>query len=181
MKKKNLLSGLIGILVVLGLMLFLLSCENEQEIVYVDEQVYVQDDSGKWIEYALFMSMMQAQHRTIDVHHYHYSTKSSNGQFKEYKPTKQQFTQMKDKKFKGTFKNTQTKKKNSGGNFKFSSSKKNNNFKTSSKPKNNSSFSNTTKKKTNSFGSSSTTKKKSSSFGSSSKKSSSFKSSTRKK
>lgn len=170
MKKTILLRSLTGIITVLIITLFLVSCDQEQEVVYVDEPVYVQDDSGKWIEYAIFMNLMNQQHRTIDVNHYHYSTRSTNGSYKSYKPTPQQFTQMKEKKFTGKFKSSQMSKKSSRGNYKFSSTKKSSSFSSSGAKKSKSSFSTTPSKKKTSSGGSSSSSKKSSNFKSSSKK-----------
>ena len=86
--------------------LFLLSCNDEQQVIYEErptqEKIYVQDDSGKWIEYAMFMALMQNQGRTVDVHHYHYGTSNGNGGFNDYKPNVSEYNQMKNRSYKGT-------------------------------------------------------------------------------
>lgn len=94
--------------------LTLTSCEDEEQVTYqtkeVKEQqtVYVQDDDGNWITYLMFMQMMNNSGRSIDYHHYHYSTKSSDGKFKPYTPTNSDFISMKSGSYKGT--STVTKK-----------------------------------------------------------------------
>ena len=88
-------------------LLFLVGCEeNEQQAVYQDQQVqekiYVRDDSGKWMEYAMFMALMQQQNRSVDINHYHYGTSNGNGGFNDYRPSSAEFNQMKNRTYKGT-------------------------------------------------------------------------------
>ena len=87
--------------------LFLLGCDDEpQQVVYQDqptqEKIYVQDDSGKWMEYAMFMALMQSQHRTVDVHHYHYGTSNGHGGYSNYSPRPNEYSQMSNRSYKGT-------------------------------------------------------------------------------
>lgn len=87
-------------------LLFLVSCEEKKEVIYqeqpVQEKIYVRDDSGKWMEYAIFMALMQQQHRSVDINHYHYGTSNGNGGFNDYRPSSTEFNQMKNRTYKGT-------------------------------------------------------------------------------
>ena len=57
--------------------LFLVGCEEEQ-VQYQEqptqEKIYVQDDSGKWMEYAVLIALLNSQGRQFDERHYHYGT-----------------------------------------------------------------------------------------------------------
>lgn len=86
--------------------LFLVGCEEEQQMQYQEqptqEKIYVQDDSGKWMEYAVLIALLNSQGRQFDEHHYHYGTSNGNGGYSSYTPRANEYTAMRNKTYKGT-------------------------------------------------------------------------------
>lgn len=86
--------------------LFLIGCEDEQQMQYQEqptqEKIYVQDDSGKWMEYAVLIALLNSQGRQFDERHYHYGTPNGNGGYSSYTPRANEYTAMRNKTYKGT-------------------------------------------------------------------------------
>lgn len=105
MNKRKLIAITVGAILTIALIGGISSCSRE-EVVYQQQApqqqvVYVQDSTGKWIDYMMFMHIMNTSGRPYNINNYHFSTRGTNGQYKTYKPNASQFNQMKSGKFTG--------------------------------------------------------------------------------
>ena len=101
---KNKLVAITLAVIVSGVLLVGVSSCGREEVVYqqqtpVAQPVYVQHN-GQWMEYAMFIMMMDRLGRPYDLRNYNYSTRTG-GVYKPYRPSSNDYTSMKNKKFSG--------------------------------------------------------------------------------
>lgn len=104
MSKNKIVAITLALIISGALLVGVSSCGREQ-VVYQQQQpmaqpVYVQHNN-QWIEYAMFMSIMNSSGRHYDLDDYRYSTRGTGGNYRPYKPTSSDFTSMKSGRFTG--------------------------------------------------------------------------------